>query len=267
MSSFRVLVVDDEPLAREVIVDLLRRDAEIVGVTETGDPDRVSRMISLERPDILFLDIQMPGLSGLQIASASRTSPRPVIVFVTAFAEHALEAFDVEATDYLLKPFADERFFQALDRAKKRVHESRSTAAAVAGVAASTNGPTAQILSPGVQEPKAYLKSLAVGHGPEIGSVDLLDVLWIEAEDYYVLVHTRRDRHLLRMSMASLEERLDPRTFVRTHRAAIVNVREIAQVDPGCVSLVLSDGTRVAISRSRREGVERLVRACLNHAI
>jgi two-component system LytT family response regulator len=125
MSRFRVLVVDDEPLAREVVVDLLRRDTEIAGVTETGDPRGVPEILCAEHPDILFLDIEMPGLTGIQIASAV-SDDWPAIVFVTAFSQYALKAFDAQAIDYLLKPFSDQRFFQALDRAKRRVRERRA---------------------------------------------------------------------------------------------------------------------------------------------
>jgi two-component system LytT family response regulator len=244
MNTFRVLVVDDEPLAREVVVDLLRRDADIAGVTETGDPRGVGAMLSTERPDILFLDIEMPGLTGIQIASGL-SDDSPAVVFVTAFSEYALDAFGVAATDYLLKPFSDERFFQALDRAKRRVRERRgervSDSAAV------------------VRKQRDFLTRLAIGHGAQTLWIDASEVVWIEAEDYCVLVHTKQGRHLLRTSMASLEERLDPRVFVRSHRAAIVNVREVMRVEPDATALVMSDGTRVAVSRSRRPFVDRLV--------
>lgn len=251
--SFRVLVVDDEPLAREVVVDLLRRDADITGVTETGDPRPVPSIVASERPDIIFLDIEMPGLTGIQIASriasSARSSqeehppPLPVIVFVTAFSQYAVDAFEVQATDYLLKPFTDERFFNTLDRAKRRVKERRAGAVGEPAAAAPA-------------ESKPFLRRLTMGHGAQAVSIALSDILWIEAEDYYVLVHTQQGRHLLRASMASLEERLDPRVFVRTHRAAIVNLREVLRVEGEPPVLVLSSGARVPVSRSRRPVVE-----------
>jgi two-component system, LytTR family, response regulator len=244
MNTFRALVVDDEPLAREVVVDLLRRDAEIVGVTETGDPGGVSTIVSAEQPDLIFLDIEMPGLTGIQLA-ASITGELPVIVFVTAFSHYALDAFGVEATDYLLKPFSDERFYQALDRAKRRVRERRA-------------GPVEQ-----PAKTKEFVKKLAIGYGAQTQWIDVADVLWIEAEDYCVLVHTRHGRHLLRASMSSLEERLDPRWFVRSHRAAIVNMREVTHLESDGAALQLSDGTHIAISRSRRPAVERIIAARL----
>lgn len=250
--SFRVLVVDDEPLAREVVVNLLRRDAEITGVTETGDPRPVPSIVASEHPDILFLDVEMPGLTGIQIASRLAGSARssqeeqpalPVIVFVTAFSQYAVDAFEVQATDYLLKPFTDERFFHTLDRAKRRVRERRAGA---------TGEPATAVPA----ESKPFLRRLTMGHGTQAVSIALSEILWIEAEDYYVLVHTQHGRHLMRASMASLEERLDPRAFVRTHRAAIVNLREVLRVEGEPPVLVLSNGAHVPVSRSRRPVVE-----------
>ena len=253
MRTFRALVVDDEPLAREVVVDLLRRDTEIADVTETGDPRHVAGILASECPDIVFLDIEMPGVTGLDIASSVRNRSF-AIVFVTAFGEYALDAFDVEATDYLLKPFSDERFFQALDRAKRRVMDRR--------------GPEGSLLADGLDDRAASasgsiserITKFAISHGDGILSIDIADVLWIEADDYYVRLHSKAGRHLLRTSMASLEDRLDSRVFVRSHRAAIVNVREVQRIDADGTVLVLSDGTHVPISRSRRPIVERLIR-------
>jgi two-component system, LytTR family, response regulator len=256
MRTFRALVVDDEPLAREVVVDLLRRDSEIASITELGDPSKVAGMLSTDRADILFLDIEMPGLSGLQIASAVANNGRLAIVFVTAFGEYALNAFDLEATDYLLKPFSDARFFQALDRAKRRVMDrQRQTAPSTADVhednlRGRTSAPYTSLLT-----------RFSVGHGEDAVTIAAAEVLWVEADDYYVRLHTRHGRHLLRVSMASLEERMDPRIFVRSHRAAIVNVREIQRIDPDGTVLVLSDGSHVPVSRSRRPIVERIVRS------
>jgi two-component system LytT family response regulator len=257
MTTFRVLVVDDEPLAREVVVNLLRRDPEVSRVTETGDPRPVPALVSNEHPDILFLDIEMPGLDGLQIASAV-ASDLPVVVFVTAYDRYAVDAFEVDAIDYLLKPFSDRRFLQALDRAKQRVRERRM--AGSSGVVASQGqpgrGPTSdQAFEP----PQPYLRQIEIGHGAEAIAVSVTEVHWIQAEDYYVLIHSKRGRHLLRASMSSLEERLDPRVFLRAHRAALVNIREVRSIEPGGTALTLSDGTRVPVSRSRRSQVERLL--------
>jgi two-component system, LytTR family, response regulator len=254
MRAFRALVVDDEPLAREVVVDLLRRDTEIADVTETGDPRRVAGILSSDRPDIVFLDIEMPGLTGMQIASSVGDNA-PAIVFVTAFGEYALEAVDVQATDYLLKPFSDARFFQALDRAKRRVIDRRESKPAFY-----SDESNRQPVGLSGFCPTTTATRLAIGHGDEALSIDVADVLWIEADDYYVRLHTKQGRHLLRTSMSSLEERLDPRRFVRTHRAAIVNVREIQHLHADATTLVLSDGMNVAVSRSRRPIVERILR-------
>jgi two-component system LytT family response regulator len=257
MNTFGVLVVDDEPLAREVLVNLLRRDGEVSRVTETGDPRPVPALVANEHPDILFLDIEMPGLDGLQIASAV-TSDLPVVVFVTAFDRYAVDAFEVDAIDYLLKPFSDRRFFQALDRAKQRVRERRmagSSATAATQIEPGSGATSDQAFEP----PQAYLRQIEIGHGADATAVSVADIHWIQAEDYYVLIHSKRGRHLFRASMSSLEERLDPRVFLRAHRAALVNVRAVMSIEPDRTALTLSDGTRVPVSRSRRSQVERLL--------
>jgi two-component system LytT family response regulator len=253
MRRFRVLVVDDEPLAREVVVDLLRRDAEVAGVTETGDALGVPAMVETARPDIVFLDIEMPGLTGIEIASTI-VDDLPAVVFVTAFTQYAVKAFDVEAIDYLLKPFSDERFFEALDRAKRRVLERLALAEP-----GDPSDPASGSQAGAQQITTAIVSRLAIGTGDNTLWIDAADVIWIEAEDYYVRLHTKRGRHLMRVSMSFLEERLDPRSFVRSHRRAIVNLREVSRLMDGASTLLMSDGAQVAISRSRRPAVERLL--------
>jgi two-component system LytT family response regulator len=193
---------------------------------------------------------------GIQIANVVRDD-LPAIVFVTAFRQYAVEAFDAQAIDYLLKPFSDQRFFQALDRAKRRVRERR---AGTTNDLASATAETLKLPAPAASaKANDFITRLVIGHGDDTLWVDVSDVVWIEAEDYYVRLHTKHGRHLLRASMSSLEERLDPRVFVRSHQAAIVNVGEVSRIDAEGTGLILSDGTQVAISRSRRPVVERVV--------
>jgi two-component system LytT family response regulator len=252
VSGFRVLVVDDEPLAREIVVNLLSGDAEIDRVTDTGESRAVPRIVSEERPDILFLDVEMPGLDGIGIASGLK-GDLPVVVYVTAYSDYALDAFEVEAADYLLKPFTDDRFFGALERAKRRVRERRMWPAPGSAAPADERSGAG-----GAGQP--WLERVAVGHGDETRWIDLADVVLIQAEDYYVLLHVRHQgRHLLRASMQSLEERLDPRCFVRVHRGAIVNLADVVRLQSDPAALVLADGTLVPISRARRAHVERVV--------
>ena len=254
MTTFRALVVDDEPLARRMVADLLRRDPEIDSVIECASAADATSALERDRVDIAFLDIEMPGSSGLQLAQ-SFAPPAPVIVFVTAFGRYATEAFDVLAVDYVLKPFSDERFATATSRAKTRVRERR-----LAELATQLATVSEELRPTAPAERPAYLARLSFRQDDHTVIVNVDDVIWIEAEDYYVLVHTRRGRHMVRTPLASFEERLDPQRFVRVHRAAIVNVQDVREVhDVGGLLLVLSDGSQVPVSRSRRRQVEPLL--------
>ena len=255
MTRFRVLVADDEPLARSMVVSLLQGDQEIESVAECADAASARETIARERPDIVFLDIEMPEASGLDLA-ADLGPDGPVIVFVTAFSRYATQAFEVSASDYVLKPFSDRRFADALDRAKRRVRERRMGALA-SQLATLSLEVRASGDEPSRQSDEGYLKRLAFKQDDRTIVLKTTDVVWIEAEDYYVRIHTTRGRHLVRTSLASLETRLDPRTFLRVHRAAIVNADEVrAIVDKGGLAVVLTDGAEVAVSRSRRSAVE-----------
>ena len=259
MTTFRVLVVDDEPLAREAAVTLLRRDPEIGGVEECADGLSARDSIARTRPDIVFLDIEMPGLSGVQLAEDLQSEP-PVIVFTTAFSQYAVGAFEVAATDYVLKPFSDERFLEALGRAKRRVREKRlgELASQMAGVAAEL-----QQRDPGEESSGAasrYLQRLSLKHGERTIVLRMDEIVWIEAQDYCVMVHSTRGQHLVRGSLTALEEQLAPETFVRAHRMAIVNLHHVREThDRDGLHLVLSDGAQIGVSRSRKPHVETLL--------
>jgi two-component system LytT family response regulator len=251
MTRFRVLVAEDEPLARAMVSDLVKRDAEVETVIACADARAAEEVLSRQRIDIAFLDIEMPGATGLDLAD-SMTPNGPVVVFVTAFSRYAPNAFDVDAVDYVLKPFSDQRFVAALERAKRRVRERRlgELAGQLATVAAE--------LRQGDNTTGAgHLHRLAFKDGDRSVVLSASDIVWIEAEDYYVLIHSKRGRHMLRATLASLEERLDPQLFLRVHRAAIVNIDEVRQVrDDGRLVVVLSNGSEVTVSRSRRRHVE-----------
>ena len=252
---FRVLVAEDEPLARSMVATLLKRDTEIETVIECGDARGAHETMSCQPIDIAFLDIEMPGASGLDLAG--RAGPNgPAIVFVTAFSHYAPAAFDVQAIDYVLKPFSDERFFEALERAKTRVRQRRlgELASQLASVSVELRPPQEGAAAP------PYLTRITVRDGDRSVVVNTSDVVWIEAEDYYVLIHANRGRHMVRATLASLEARLDPKVFVRVHRAAIVNIGEVREVrDDGGLTILLSNGSQVPVSRSRRRHVEPLL--------
>lgn len=240
-SRLKVLIVDDEPLARENLCTLLALDAEVHAVGSCSGVEAVDLIAHL-RPDILFLDIQMPELDGFALLSKVGADAVPAIVFVTAFDRYAVRAFEVHALDYLLKPFTDARFASALARAKvqarSRSHGSQDVQ--IANMLRERHAPPKRFLIPGRD------KSIVV-------EADQID--WIGAADYYVNVHCGGVSHLLRESMEALERQLDPQRFVRIHRSTIVNLDRVREVHPlfrgGC-ELRLSDGTALRLSRERR---------------
>jgi two-component system LytT family response regulator len=255
-----VLVVDDEPLAREMVVNLLKTDREVESVVACGDPRQASEIIARQRPHIVFLDVEMPETDGIQVARTLGESD-PIVVFITAFSHYATQAFDVRAVDYVLKPFSDQRFFEALARAKRRVRERHlgGLVSQIATLSAEMNPDAHEALK---EAPSGrYLERLSFRAGDHSIVLKTADVIWIEAEDYYVLIHSKRGRHMVRATLSSLEQRLDPRAFLRVHRAALVNLQEVQEIrEDGALSLVLSDGSRVAVSRSRRERVDSMLR-------
>lgn len=265
---FRVLVVDDEPLALAMVTSLIRQDEQVSLVLESGNALDVPGLIATHQPHIVFLDIEMPGLTGIQLASRI-ADDGPVIVFITAFSEYATRAFDVSAVDYVLKPFSDQRLKDALERAKRRVRERRlgELANEVASLSAELSAertPTREVSAPASADapaaPQEYLQRLSFKSGDRAIVIKAEEIIWIEAEDYYVLVHSTRGRHLIRTPMATLEERLDPARFVRTHRGALVNLAEVKEYDQKDGTwLTLSDGARVAVSRARRRRVEQML--------
>jgi two-component system LytT family response regulator len=251
MTRFRVLVAEDEPLARAMVTELVRRDTEIETVIECGDAAAAQQALARQRIDIALLDIEMPGLSGLELASQAGGEGL-VVVFVTAFSRYAPGAFDIEAADYVLKPFTDERFAAALGRAKRRVREQRL------GELASQLGAVSAELRHADETPASpYLRRLSFRDGDGSIVLNVSEIIWIEAEDYYVMIHSSRGRHLVRATLASLQDRLDPRAFLRVHRTAIVNLDHVRSVsDESQLMLVLSNGARVPVSRSRRRELE-----------
>jgi two-component system LytT family response regulator len=237
-----------------MVAGLVRRDVEIETVIECADAAEAEEALARQHVDIALLDIEMPGASGLDLASRAG-GDGPVVVFVTAFNRYAPDAFDVEAVDYVLKPFSDERFAAALERAKRRVRERRL------GELASQLATVSAELRHGEEAPEsAHLTRLSFKTGDRSIVVNVSEIVWIEAEDYYVMVHSTRGRHMLRATLASLEERLDPRAFLRVHRTAIVNLDHVrALQDEGQLIIVLSSGARVSVSRSRRRELEPLL--------
>jgi two-component system LytT family response regulator len=236
VTRFRVLVADDEPLARAMVAGLLRQDPEVGEIIECGDGAEAARAIAGQAADIAFLDVEMPEIDGLEIASRL-SAGYPAVVFVTAFSEYAAQAFDVRAVDYVVKPFTDARFREAVARAKERVVERRAR-----------TGPAA--------EEAPYLDRLVAREAGRLIVIPTAQVVWIEAQDYYVRIHSAKGRHMLRATLASLESRLDPARFIRVHRAAIVNLSWVRSVEDARGQLTLSTGDTIPVSRARRREVE-----------
>jgi two-component system LytT family response regulator len=258
--KIRTLVVDDEPLARQNILALLKADpeVEVVGVCASGaEAVRAIRRLS---PDLVFLNIQMPEMSGFDVLEKIEAGRLPAIVFVTAYDQYALRAFDVHALDYLLKPFDDARFEKALRQAKAHAElgEAARLGEKLLALLDERGGAARET------RPREFVTRLMVRSAGRIFFLKTEEVDWIEAADYYVRLHLGKKSHLLRESMSELELKLDPEKFARIHRWAIVNldrVRELRQLFNGDHAVVLEGGTELKLSRRRREQLQQLMRA------
>lgn len=269
MTPIRVLVVDDEPLARSGISKLCALDPDLELVGECANGRTAVATIQQVEPDLILLDIQMPEMDGFEVLQAVGAESMPHVIFVTAYDQFALKAFEVHALDYLLKPFDDDRFFDAIERAKQAVRGAdlgllRSRLLGLLGDAGleeeetSTRSSVDAVGSP----PSGYLSRIAV---KEIGRTVLVrvdEIDWIEAANYCVKLHTPRRVYIIRESLKSLEQQLDPARFFRVSRSAIVNLDRVREIQPfarGSQVLILNDETRVSMSRNRRDALERLL--------
>ena len=260
MDKIKTLVVDDERIAREVVRNLLSQDPEITLVGEAADGEIALEMIQKHRPDLVFLDIHMPIMTGIEALSAIKPAQRPQVVFVTAFDEHAIQAFELHAVDYLVKPFSDKRFAQGLDRAKRRVRGDllQSTERAVSNLLEHfEKNKGAPAAAAGQKESPLVLKVDGEHH-----FVNQSDIRWIEAQGDYILVHTLQRNLLTRMTLTHALEQLNPAKFVRIHKSCVVNVDYVRRLKPTTAwgrPLELDDGTTLNISRSYRQAVEQFL--------
>ena len=253
--KIRTLIVDDEPLARRNLRVLLEKDPQIEILDECRNGREAVKAIKSLSPDLIFLDIQMPEMDGFDVLA--RTGPQYIqaIIFVTAFDQYALKAFDVHALDYLLKPFDDERFAHALQRAKSQI-EAREIDRLSKRLLALLEERESERKGSGDQE--KYLTRLMIKDSGRVMLLKVNDIDFIEADGNYAKVHTGRKAHLLREKMNDLEARLDPAKFVRIHRSIIVNLERIKEMHPhfnGDYIVVLEDGRKLRLSRTRREAL------------
>jgi two-component system LytT family response regulator len=248
----RVVIVDDEPLALEGIRLLVEADPELELVGEAASAVEALRQLKQRTLDVMLLDIQMPRMDGFQLLAQLDPHDLPLVVFITAYDRYALRAFDVHALDYLLKPVDERRFGEAMARIK-RVLRSRQTA--------EINERLLAMLAH--RSAPAWPSRLAVKDGDRTVLVDVADIDWIEAADYYVELHVRGQSLLHRETMQNLEARLDPEQFVRVHRSAIVNQRRIKELrrDGRELLLRLDGGTEIRVAPSHREKLERIFRS------
>jgi two-component system LytT family response regulator len=232
--KLRTLVVDDEPLARRNLTLLLRRDPDIGSVEECGSGAEALQTIRASRPDLVFLDVQMPECDGFDVLELLGADLPPAVVFVTAYDEYALRAFEAGALDYLMKPFTDARLERALSRAKER-------------------------LAIPLSQPPQAPERLVVKSSGQVLFVDVADIEWIDAANYYACLHVGASTHILRRSLSVLEQELDPAAFCRIHRSTIVNLRRVRGLeltDDGEYCVLLKSGERLRASRRFRKALQ-----------
>lgn len=248
MEPIQTLIADDERLSRQRIRHLLRDEPHVQIVGECTNGTEALEFLSGTRPDLIFLDVQMPGLDGFDVVS-KLIQPPPMVVFITAYDEYALRAFDVHAFDYLLKPFDRPRFQETMRRVREQLSVARE-------------GQLSRKLNALVEDLETFRhdrERIAIRTPGHITFIRLQDVDWIEAADNYVCIHCGTETHVLRETMNSIESRLPACRFQRVHRSAIVNVDRIKELQPwfrGDYRILLQDGTHLTLSRSYRERLE-----------
>ncbi len=255
MNKIRAIIADDEPLARRGIRQLLGPHRDIAVVAEARNGRETVRALRELKPDLLFLDVQMPGLNGFGVLREIGAKFMPAVIFVTAYDEFAVRAFDAHALDYLVKPLEEARFVEALERMRERLRSAK---------AVDLSRKLAALLATREKDRAQQRIVVPTARGDLV--IDADEINWIEADDYYAAIHARQGRHLIRESLASLEQRLDSTRFVRAHRSAIVNMDHVREVlrEAGDTLLILSSGVRVPVSRRRREQVKQLLQRLKN---
>ena len=254
MKKIRTLVVDDEPLARERLTSLVSAEADMEVVGQSRDGEEAVRAIIEQSPDLVFLDVQMPAMNGFEVIEAVGSERMPLVIFVTAYDQHALKAFQVRALDYVLKPFDRERFQEAVQRARAHIQRDET----------GDLGRRLLALVKDLRRDQPKTDRLVVKSGGRLFFLRADEIDWIEAAGNYVRLHVGNTSHLLRETMNAIEGRLDPEKFFRIHRSRIVNMERIQEMQPwlnGEYAVVLRTGTRLTLSRGYREKLqERLAR-------
>ncbi len=264
----KVIIVDDEPLARKGLAIRLKAFTDVEVIEQCSNGREAIEAIRAYKPDLIFLDIQMPGLNGFQVIQSliEQGIKLPQIVFVTAFDQYAIQAFDVHAIDYLLKPADEERLSQTMDKVRSFIankdnafHKSQLVEIVSEVTGNNTSDILAELASNKPVNLTKYSDILAIKDAGEVSRVPVKDILWIDAAGDYMCVHTKENTHILRKTMKELEAVLDPNQFIRSHRSTIVNKRYIdkfcSQLN-GEYYLVMSTGKELKVSRSYKEKVK-----------
>ena len=249
MTKIRTLVVDDEPMGRERVRSLLQHEEDVEIVGECSDGAQAIVAIQQHAPDLVFLDVQMPGATGFGVIDAVGPERMPNVIFVTAYDEYALKAFEYHALDYLLKPFNRDRFQETLKHARASLERRR----------AGDLGRRLLALVNDIKPETPRLERLVVKSGGRVFFLRTDDIDWIEAAGNYVRLHLGEESHLFRETMNRMEARLDARRFVRIHRSRIVNTERIRELQPwfnGEYVVILRDGTRLTLSRGYRDRLQ-----------
>ena len=243
--NLRCLIVDDEPLARDSIRMMVEKDRELQIIGECSNGLEALKAIREQNPDVVFLDIQMPQLDGFGVVKGLKNQTLPYIIFVTAYDQYAVRAFDVHALDYLLKPLDEERFERATERAKTNLQSQSEWAQQITSFLDEVENRDSQ-----------YLDRLMIKEDGRIFLLNVADVDWIEAKGNYLLIHSGKKSHLMREAMAAMETKLDPNKFFRIHRSTIVNIDRIFELQSlyhGDSRIILQDGTKLLMSRRFRD--------------
>jgi len=244
--KIRTLIVDDEPLAREWVRNGLQNEPELEVIGECGDGFDAVKMIAAERPDLVLLDVQMPGLDGFGVLASVDAENLPAVVFVTAFDRYALKAFEAHAVDYLMKPFSSERLHEAVERARAAIDRSSSKNLKAA----------LHALLQDIQRERAYPEWLLIKKEDRSVFLRVADIDWIESARNNVRLHVGKEIFVYHETTNGIEARLDPRNFFRIHRSTIVNIDRIREMHPwfnGDYAVTLKDGTRLTLSSTYRE--------------
>ena len=249
MTKIRTLVVDDETLARERVLSLLQQEIDVEVVGECSDGGQAVAAIQEQSPDLVFLDVQMPGCDGFEVLKTISPDRMPTVIFVTAYDEYALRAFEVHALDYLLKPFGKDRFQETLRHAREALEARR----------AGDLGRRLLAMVNDIKPEPQSVERLVVKSGGRVFFLRTDEIDWIEAAGNYVRLHLGQESHLFRETMNRMETRLDGRRFSRIHRSRIVNTERIKELQPwfnGDHVVVLRDGTRLTLSRLYKDKLQ-----------